>query len=59
MTKEQIYNQLDDLRAETVKIIENRGLYERGKYESMLSAQYHKEMILKKQLMYITIQSNR
>lgn len=54
---EDIYKGLEQIKSETIEIIENRGLLERTEYEALLTQQYFKEKALKRQLIELAIKS--
>lgn len=47
---EEIYNEIDKVKAETLQIISERGLYSAEEYQAMLLRQYAKEKALKSEL---------
>lgn len=53
---EIIYRQLEDLRSERIRIIENRGLQAKDEYERDLETLYLRERELKSELITITLQ---
>lgn len=47
---QDIYREIDAVKAETIQIIENRGLYPAEEYQSMLLRQHAREKALKSEL---------